>query len=108
MYRFLFSRRWLTYLGLAALFAVACVLLSRWQLARLDEAKANIDRVTQNYDATPVPFAEAQDQFARLSTDREWQQVSLRGIYDVADTRIVRNRPLNGQPGNEVDVPLRL
>ena len=108
MYRFLFSRRWLTYLGLAILFAVACVLLSRWQISRLDEAQAVINLVNRNYDAAPVPFAQASDQFTHLASDHEWEQVSLHGTYDVADTRVVRNRPLNGQPGYEVVVPLRL
>ena len=108
MYRFLFSRRWLMYLGLAALFAVACVLLSRWQLARLDEAKAVVDRVEQNYDAAPLPFAEAAGQFGHLDIASEWRPVALRGTYDVGQTRVVRNRPLNGQPGYEVVVPLRL
>ncbi|WP_430295161.1 SURF1 family cytochrome oxidase biogenesis protein [Sinomonas sp. B1-1] len=108
MYRFLISRRWLTYLGLAILFAIACVLLSRWQMARLDEAKANIDLVTRNYDATPVPFAQAAGQFAALDPQREWMQVELRGSYDVEQTRVVRNRPNAGQPGYEVVVPFRL
>src|SRR5579859_7390504 len=108
MYRFLFSRQWLTYLGLAILFAVACVLLSRWQMSRLAETLAVIDLVNRNYDAAPVPFAQAVGQFEHLESDHEWQQVSLHGTYQVADTRVVRNRPLNGQPGYEVVVPFRL
>jgi cytochrome oxidase assembly protein ShyY1 len=108
MYRFLVSRRWLTYLGLAVLFAIACVLLSRWQMARLDEARTNIDRVTRNYDATPVPFAQAAGQFTSPDAEREWMQVELRGSYDVDATRVVRNRPNAGQPGYEVVVPFRL
>ncbi|MEA5454392.1 SURF1 family protein [Sinomonas sp. JGH33] len=108
MYRFLFSRQWLTYLGLAILFAIACVLLSRWQMGRLAETQAVIDLVNRNYNAAPVPFGQASDQFAHLSDGREWQQVSLRGSYQTADTRVIRNRPLNGQPGYEVVVPFRL
>ncbi|WP_138413701.1 SURF1 family protein [Sinomonas gamaensis] len=108
MYRFLFSRRWLTYLGLAILFAVACVLLSRWQMSRLAEAQAVIDLVNRNYDAAPVPFRDASQQFEHLASGHEWEQVSLRGSYQVADSRVVRNRPLNGQPGYEVVVPFKL
>jgi cytochrome oxidase assembly protein ShyY1 len=108
MYRFLVSRRWLTYLALAIVFAIACVLLSRWQMARLDEAKANIDLVTRNYDAAPVPFAQASQEFSSLEPGSEWKQVELRGSYDVAQTRVVRNRPNSGQPGYEVVVPFRL
>ncbi|GAB3285795.1 SURF1 family protein [Sinomonas notoginsengisoli] len=108
MYRFLVSRRWLTYLSLAIVFAITCVLLSRWQMARLDEAKSNIDRVTRNYDAAPVPFTQATGEFASLPTDSEWKQVELRGSYDTTHTKVVRNRPNSGQPGYEVVVPFRL
>ena len=34
--------------------------------------------------------------------------MELQGSYDVDGQRIVRNRPLNGQPGYEVVVPFRL
>jgi cytochrome oxidase assembly protein ShyY1 len=107
-YRFLGSKQWLAYLGLAAVFALACVLLSRWQMARLGEANAVLDRVAQNYDAPPLPPAQAAGLFAGLPVDREWQQARLRGTYDPAATRIVRNRPRDGQPGYEVLVPFRL
>ena len=108
MYRFLFSSKWLGYLLLAAIFAAACVGLGRWQMDRRAETLAEINRVTSNYSATPVPFAEVKDQFSSLAPEREWTQVELKGSYDVAGQRIVRNRPLNGQPGYEVVVPFRV
>jgi cytochrome oxidase assembly protein ShyY1 len=108
MYRFLFSSKWLGYLLLAAVFATACVFLGRWQMDRRAETLAEINRVTSNYSAAPVPFADVRDQFSSLDEDREWTQVELRGSYDAGGQRIVRNRPLNGQPGYEVVVPFRL
>lgn len=108
MYRFLFSSKWLGYLLLAAIFATACVLLGRWQMDRRAETLAEINRVVSNYSATPIPFADARDEFVKLDADREWTQVELHGRYDVGGQRIVRNRPLNGQPGYEVVVPLKL
>lgn len=108
MYRFLFSSKWLGYLLLAAIFAAACVGLGRWQMDRRAETLAEINRVVSNYSATPVPFASVREQFTRLDPEREWAQVELRGSYDVGGQRVVRNRPLNGQPGYEVVVPLRL
>ena len=108
MYRFLFSSKWLGYLLLAAIFAAACVGLGRWQMDRRAETLAEINRVTSTDSAAPVPFAEVKDQFRALSAEREWTQVELRGSYDVAGQRIVRNRPLNGQPGYEVVVPFRV
>ncbi len=108
MYRFLFSSKWLGYLLLAAIFAAACVGLGRWQMDRRAETLAEINRVVSNYTAEPVPFAELREQFIALDAEREWTPVELRGSYVVADQRIVRNRPLNGQPGYEVVVPFRL
>src|SRR6476620_6175998 len=108
MYRFLFSSKWLGYLLLAAVFATACVLLGRWQMDRRAETLAEINRVVSNYSATPIPFAAARDQFVHLDAEREWTQVELHGSYDTAGQRIVRNRPLNGQPGYEVVVPFKL
>lgn len=108
MYRFLFSSKWLGYLLLAAVFATACVFLGRWQMDRRAETLAEINRVVTNYSATPVPFATVKDEFNNLEPEKEWTQVELKGSYDAAGQRIVRNRPLNGQPGYEVVVPFKL
>lgn len=108
MYRFLFSSKWLGYLLLAAIFASACVFLGRWQMDRRAEALAEINRVVSNYSAAPLPFSQARGQFRALAPEKEWAQVELKGSYDSAGQRIVRNRPLNGQPGYEVVVPFRL
>ncbi|GAA3406479.1 SURF1 family cytochrome oxidase biogenesis protein [Pseudarthrobacter polychromogenes] len=108
MYRFLFSSKWLGYLLLAAIFASACVFLGRWQMDRRAETLAEINRVVTNYSATPIPFADAREQFDELDPAMEWTQVELRGTYLTDGQRVVRNRPLNGQPGYEVVVPFRL
>jgi cytochrome oxidase assembly protein ShyY1 len=108
MYRFLFSSKWMGYLLLAAIFATACVFLGRWQMDRRAETLAEINRVLSNYSATPVPFAAVRDEFNQLEPEKEWTQVELKGQYDAAGQRIVRNRPLNGQPGYEVVVPFKL
>ena len=108
MYRFLFSSKWLGYLLLAAVFATACVFLGRWQMDRRAETLAEINRVVNNYSATPVPFAQVKNQFSELDPAKEWTQVELKGTYDAGGQRVVRNRPLNGQPGYEVVVPFRL
>ncbi len=108
MYRFLFSSKWLGYFVLALIFAIGCVLLGRWQMDRRAETLAEINRVVNNYSATPLPFSAAKAQFQSLDPEREWAQVELHGSYDVSGQRVVRNRPLNGQPGYEVVVPFRL
>ncbi|WP_115789747.1 SURF1 family protein [Arthrobacter silvisoli] len=108
MYRFLFSSKWLGYFVLALIFAIGCVLLGRWQMDRRAETLAEINRVVSNYSAAPIPFSAAKAEFQALDPEKEWTQVELHGRYDVAGQRVVRNRPLNGQPGYEVVVPFRL
>jgi cytochrome oxidase assembly protein ShyY1 len=108
MYRFLFSSKWLGYLLLAAIFASACVFLGRWQMDRRAETLAEINRVVTNYSAAPIPFTDVREQFNTLDPAMEWTQVELKGTYLVEGQRVVRNRPLNGQPGYEVVVPFRL
>ncbi|WP_394940857.1 SURF1 family protein [Psychromicrobium sp. YIM B11713] len=108
MFRFLFSRKWLGYLLVAVIFAIACLGLGLWQLSRKAEVDAAAHKVTSNYSAKPLEYAEAKAQFASLDLSKEWTPVSLTGVYDVAGQRIVRNRPLNGQPGYDVVIPLRL
>lgn len=108
MYKFLFSGKWMGYLLLAAVFATACVGLGMWQFDRRTEVVNNINKIKTNYTATPLDIGQARPQFQKLDPGMEWTPVSLRGTYDTAQQRVVRNRPLNGRPGYEVVVPLRL
>lgn len=106
--RFVLNRRWAGYLAVAVLFAIGCVLLSRWQWARLDEVKAANALVSDNWDLAPVPLTEVLDD--RHSWDRldTWTPVLLQGEYLDDEQLLVRNRPLDGQPGFEVLVPFRV
>jgi len=107
-YRFLFSSKWAGYFVLALVFAIACVALGNWQMNRRNEVVANIAKITANYSATPVDYAAVATDFDQLNPAKEWTQVTLKGSYLTADQRVVRNRPLNGSPGYEVLVPLKL
>ena len=107
-YRFLFSRRWLGLLMLAALIASACAGLSKWQMDRRNQAVAEIQRVQENYGKTPVPFETVKRYFDAADPDMKWTTVTVAGQYLPQDQRIVRNRPNNSAPGYEVLVPFRL
>ena len=74
-------RRWGGYLALVVVFAVACGLLSWWQWARRAEAVAEIDRVAVNFDAAPVPVADALPALDSWDEDDEWLPVRLSGRY---------------------------
>ncbi|WP_207345991.1 SURF1 family protein [Arthrobacter sp. E3] len=107
-YKFLFSSRWLGYFAMALVFAIACVALGNWQMNRRNAVVENINKIQQNYSGTVVDYADAATNFDALDPAKEWTQVRLKGTYQTADQRVVRNRPLNGAAGYEVVVPLRL
>lgn len=103
---FVFSARWARYLALATLFAIACGLLSWWQLARREDKVAEIQRVEQNYEAPAVPLQSVLPDLDTFDPDDEWLRVEVSGVYE--DQLLVRNRPMSGKVGFEVLAPLRL
>ena len=107
-WRFAFNRRWFGYLMVAIVFAIACVLLSKWQFARRDEAVAEVDRITANYDATPVPLGSVLPSLSAFDETDKWLPVTATGSYLVDEQLLVRNRPHDGSPGFEVLTPLLL
>ncbi len=107
-YGFLLSWRWVGILGLAVLFAAACIGLGNWQMDRRNQAVTEIRRVQQNYDKPPVPYEEASRYFDHAEPDAKWTTVSVSGQYLAEDQRIVRNRPNYSAAGYEIVVPFRL
>ncbi len=104
--RYLATPRWFGWLALVLVLAAACTALGLWQLDRRDQAAATVNTVQANYDRTPVTYSP--EFFEAFEENAEWTPVTLVGEYDSAGQRIVRNRPLNGRPGYEVLVPLKL
>jgi cytochrome oxidase assembly protein ShyY1 len=103
------SRRWLTALGVAAIFAVACVFLGRWQWHRHEDKVARAQRINSHYFASPVPLSMAMPgPGATLPRAEEWTLVTATGRYAAQSLMLVRNRPNNGVFGYEVVVPLGL
>ena len=98
-------RRWLLWTALVALFATACALLSDWQFHRRAEKLAEIQTVSKNYNAPAVDISsliESQSTF-----DVKWRPARVTGTFLVDDALLLRNRPLNGQPGFEQIVPFK-
>lgn len=105
---FALSRRWFGYLALAVVFAAVCVGLSQWQVARLNETRTANELIARNYHSAPVAFETALPTLTSFSAQQKWKQVKVTGSYLANDQVLVRNRPLNGQPGFEVLDPLLL
>ncbi len=106
-WRFAISRRWFGYLAVAVVFAIVCVLLSNWQLARRAEKTAEIDLVDRNYDARPVDVSALLPGPDDFDEADEWRPVILEGSYLTDEEVLVRNRPRGGQPGFDQLVPFR-
>ncbi len=100
--------RWLGYLALIALFAVAAHFLAQWQLARRAEAQAEIARIDANYDAEPAEIAEVLPTHDYWDESLRWTPVALEGSYLAAGEVLVRNRPYGGQSGYLVITPFHL
>lgn len=105
---FLLSRRWAGYLALTIVFALVSSGLGVWQFARRAEALVEIAKIDANYDAKPVALADALPSLDAFDESQKWLPVTATGTYLVEDELLVRNRPLNINPGFEVLTPLRL
>ena len=87
-------RRWVVWLLLAVIFAIACGFLSNWQFSRRTEALAKVNQVATLYDRQPVEIASP-----KFKPQDEWLPVKLTGHFLPEKALLVRNRPLNGTPG---------
>lgn len=100
-------KRWVVWFLIASVFAVACVYLSQWQFDRRTEAVAKIQLIAKNYDRSPIPLEDVvQDDL--FNPDSEWLPVQISGRFLTEDAVLVRNRPLNGQPGFLQLIPFEL
>jgi cytochrome oxidase assembly protein ShyY1 len=108
LFKLAFTRRWFGYLGAAIVFAIACVLLSNWQVDRLNEAHTANLVIEHNFNGTPAPLADVLPKLTSYGSSLEWKQVSMSGTYLLHDELLVRNRPLDGNPGFEILTPLLL
>lgn len=108
MLRLLLTRRWLGWLAVTLLAATACVFLGRWQYGRYEHKITADHHLEANYNGTPVAIsAAAPDGDKSPTADQQWRQVKVTGSYDDRRRILVRNRPLDGDYGYEVIVPLQ-
>jgi cytochrome oxidase assembly protein ShyY1 len=91
--------RWGSWILTGLIFATACLLLSQWQFARADQVHKNNLLVAKNYDAVPVPIEALIKPTDSWNPDLEYRVVSVSGNYLPKTTLLVRNRPLDGNPG---------
>ena len=106
-YRFLASRRWLSFALVVALLAALAWVLGEWQFGRLDDRRSGNAVIRTNEELPPAPVDEVMATDRDLDQDDEWRRVEATGTYDVDRTVIVRYRSNeDGAPGVNVVVPL--
>jgi len=107
--RLFLERAWAAGLVGTVALSVVFVLLGQWQFHRYEGKLTRRDRIVANYDALPRPLGLVLASARQvLSPGQEWTPVRVAGQYDADGMRLVRNRPLDGNTGYEVLVPLRL
>ncbi len=98
-------KKWLNWIALVLVFAIACGFLSNWQFSRRESKLASIQLVQNNYKQPVVEFkaliTSNQVELPKLS----WRMVKISGHYLTQSLLLVRNRPNDGQPGFEELVP---
>jgi cytochrome oxidase assembly protein ShyY1 len=106
-YAFLRQPRWLALAFLVVLVVPSFLLLSRWQLSRLDQRRHHNALITSHAHADAVPVDQVMTPGASPVGDSQlWRQVTATGRYDVSRQQLVRKRPLDGENGFWVATPL--
>ena len=65
-------------------------------------------KLDANYDSAPAPVATLLPALDAFEGSKEWSPARMRGTYLSHEQLLVRTRPLGGNPGFEVLVPLLL
>lgn len=99
-------RRWAGTMAVALLLAAGCASAGVWQWSRHVARSAAVSLIQTNYQADVVPL----DQLlgpddAALPPDAVWRPVAVQGHYLTGDPVLLRNRPVDGQPGFHVLEP---
>lgn len=98
-------KKWLNWIALVLVFAIACGFLANWQFSRRDAKLASIELVKNNYLQPPVELNVLIEGTNFVLPQSMWRSVTIEGSYQSSEFLLVRNRPNDGQPGFELLVP---
>jgi cytochrome oxidase assembly protein ShyY1 len=101
------AARWAGYIAFAIVFAIACGFLANWQFTRNADRERQLALIAANYDADPVPLAEAIPLGGAFDPADQWLPVVLVGEYLADEQLLARNRAHGGTSAFEVLVPFR-
>ena len=101
-------KRWLRWIALAVIFAVACGFLADWQFNRRTQVVQVINRIDRNYTHTVSSLPELVPNSAGFSLKHEYRPVEIQGRYRLDLLTLVRNRAQDGNVGYEELIPFEL
>lgn len=104
-WRLIVTPRWLIALAVTIVFGLITTLFAQWQWDRRGQAVAEIERVDNNYDRSPVAIGQILGDSDSFDADDKWRPVAVRGEYVAAEEMLVRTRPRGGSVGFDVVVP---
>jgi cytochrome oxidase assembly protein ShyY1 len=106
--RFLLRPGWLALIAVVIGFAVAAfTLLAPWQFGREAQRDAQQRAIDTASATAPVPLAELVPPGESVTSQDDWRQVTVTGIYVPDGEGLVRLRVVEGQPAVEVLTPFR-
>ena len=100
MLRVLLRPRSIALVVVAILVAALFVRLGQWQWGKHERRDAEIAAVQADAERAPIPLDAAADASS-------WTRVRTSGVYDTEHQVLLRYRPVDGEPGVHVLVPLR-
>lgn len=106
MYRFLFSRRWITFALVVIVMAGGCYRLGLWQWHRLENRLADNKVITKHFKTDPIELGSVLKIGEKQLHDQQWTRISVTGTYDVEHQVTVRFSTRDGAPGADVVTPL--
>ena len=105
VWRLVITPRWIIALAVTIVFALITTLFAQWQWDRRGQAVAEIERVENNYDRSPVAIDELLPDSVFFDEGDKWRPVVVRGEYVSDEEMLVRTRPRGGSVGFDVVVP---
>ena len=101
-------KRWIRWIAVACVFAVACGFLANWQLNRRVQVVKVIQRLDRNYTHSLVPLEKLVPTTSGFALRYEYRPVLIRGKYLSRDALLLRNQINDGNPGFNQLVPFQL
>lgn len=87
---------------------ILCLQLSHWQWHRYHTKQALTQAYQQQWQASPIPLAQALSQLPKQAKAPVFIKVTVTGQYDSQHAVVLDNRSQQGQAGYHILTPLRL